>query len=984
MTSPAQSAVQNLLPVQAYFDAQDNFVTFIGQNKPFYATANPSQSGVNITDSTINSTTIGALVPSTGNFTNISTVTGTISTTPTGGNDIANKNYVDYAIAGASWKPPARAATTTNITLSGAQTIDTVAVVAGDTVLVKNQTNTAENGIYTVQTGSWTYFQGADTWNEYLGAIIYIESGGQATTAWYCTAQPGGTLGVTALQFFNLSFASGYTAGTGLTLLGTQFSITNTAVTANSYGSATQVGTFTVNAQGQLTLAGNTTITPAVSSLTGLGTGVATALGVNVGSTGSILVNGGALGTPASGNFSSGTFTWPTFNQNTTGTAAGLSTTLAIGSGGTGQTTASAAFNALSPITSTGDLIIGNGTNSATRLAIGANNYILTSNGTTATWAAAPTSMIYPSAGIANSTGSAWGTSYSTSGSGSVVALATGASLANPTISNYQIFTPTSAPSYAEGRLWYDSTAKALSYYNDVSSVNVHLGQDLIVKVINNTGSTIANGAPVYITGTSSGFSYPNIALAKADVASTSAVIGLTNGSIANGAVGYVTAQGGIDGVNTSSYTVGQVLYLSPYSAGQLMNTIPPTGITVQVGVVSYVDASAGKIYVKQTTPLAVPASIITGTVAVANGGTGQSSALVAGGVVYGASTTAMAITAAGTTGQVLTSNGAGAPTWAANAATVSITDDTTTNSTRYPLFSAITTGNITTEYTSSTKFQFNPSTGVLTTSGHTLNGTGGLFAGDFSNATVASRNAFQTSTTNGSTGIYALPNGSSTAASWQATNNATPTNCSKILIATNGSTDVQLVSGINGSGTYLPMTFYNNGAEKARLSVAGGFSIGTTTDPGAGGLQVAGTANFTGSSSVLAAVFTNAAELVTVSATAATGTINYDVTTQSVLYYTTNASANWTVNFRASSGTSLNTAMATGQSLTVVFLVSQGATAYYNNAITIDGTSVTPKYQGGTAWSSGNASGIDAYSYTIVKTGSAAFTVFASQTQFK
>jgi hypothetical protein len=140
----------------------------------------------------------------------------------------------------------------------------------------------------------------------------------------------------------------------------------------------------------------------------------------------------------------------------------------------------------------------------------------------------------------------------------------------------------------------------------------------------------------------------------------------------------------------------------------------------------------------------------------------------------------------------------------------------------------------------------------------------------------------------------------------------------------------------------------------------------------------------FSGTSSAIASKFTNALELVTVSATAATGTINYDVTTQSVLYYTSNASANWTVNFRASSGTSLDTAMATGEAITVVFLVTQGSTAYYNNTVQIDGSSVTPKYQGGTAWTAGNASSIDAYSYTIVKTGSAAFTVFAAQTQFK
>lgn len=125
------------------------------------------------------------------------------------------------------------------------------------------------------------------------------------------------------------------------------------------------------------------------------------------------------------------------------------------------------------------------------------------------------------------------------------------------------------------------------------------------------------------------------------------------------------------------------------------------------------------------------------------------------------------------------------------------------------------------------------------------------------------------------------------------------------------------------------------------------------------------------------------ASETVTISATAATGTINYDVSTQSVLYYTSNASANWTTNFRGSSGASLNSLMSTGQSITVAFLVTQGGTAYYNNAFQVDGTSVTPKWQGGTAPSAGNASSIDIYSFTIVKTGSAAFTIFASQTKF-
>ena len=139
----------------------------------------------------------------------------------------------------------------------------------------------------------------------------------------------------------------------------------------------------------------------------------------------------------------------------------------------------------------------------------------------------------------------------------------------------------------------------------------------------------------------------------------------------------------------------------------------------------------------------------------------------------------------------------------------------------------------------------------------------------------------------------------------------------------------------------------------------------------------------FAGSSSTLSSKVSNSLEVATISATAATGTIAYDVTTQSVLYYTSNASANWTVNFRASSGTSLNTAMATGECVTVAFLVTQGGTAYYNSAVQVDGNAVTPKWQGGSAPTAGNASGIDSYVYTIVKTGAATFTVFASQTQF-
>ena len=124
--------------------------------------------------------------------------------------------------------------------------------------------------------------------------------------------------------------------------------------------------------------------------------------------------------------------------------------------------------------------------------------------------------------------------------------------------------------------------------------------------------------------------------------------------------------------------------------------------------------------------------------------------------------------------------------------------------------------------------------------------------------------------------------------------------------------------------------------------------------------------------------------EDVNVVASAATGTINFEFSTASVWYYTTNATANHTLNFRYSSGTSLSTALATGDAITLVWLNTNGATAYYPNVIQIDGSTVTPKWQGGTAPTQGNASSIDAYSFTIIKTAATpTYTVLASQTKF-
>ena len=217
-------------------------------------------------------------------------------------------------------------------------------------------------------------------------------------------------------------------------------------------------------------------------------------------------------------------------------------------------------------------------------------------------------------------------------------------------------------------------------------------------------------------------------------------------------------------------------------------------------------------------------------------------------------------------------------------------------------------------------------------------------------------------------TGTLPIANGGTGTTSTTFANLAT--NVTGTLPVGNGGTGATTLTGVlkgNGTGAFTAAT------------------AGTDFVAPATATTFTATQTFSGSTSTLAVVLNDAAEVATVSATAATGTIAYDITTQSVLYYTSNASANWTVNFRGSSGTSLNTLMATGESMTVAFLVTQGATAYYNSAVQVDGTTsgVTTRWLGG-APTAGNASGIDSYRYLIIKTGSAAYTVLASVTQFK
>jgi hypothetical protein len=352
--------------------------TMSTQNASAVAITGGTASGVTITSSSINSTTIGSGTAAAGTFTSVAMTTGTITTAPTSGNDIVNKEYADAIASGINFHQSCRLATTTALAsntynngasgvgatltanANGALSIDSVAVVAGNRVLIKNEVNQATNGVYVVtQTGSAgtpyiltraSDFDTAGTGVDKIdqGDFFLITAGTtQANTSWVQQTPLPIIVGTTAIVFTQFGAPLTYTAGTGLTESPAYtFNIANTAVTAGTYGSASQVPVFAVNAQGQLTLVTNTSIAIAAGAVSGLAASATTDTTNAANITSGTLPTGRLSGSYA-GITGTGTLTAGTWNATAIGTAyggTGLTATptngqLAIGNG-TGYTLA--------------------------------------------------------------------------------------------------------------------------------------------------------------------------------------------------------------------------------------------------------------------------------------------------------------------------------------------------------------------------------------------------------------------------------------------------------------------------------------------------------------------------------------------------------------------------------------------------------------------------------------------------------------------
>ena len=716
----ANQQTTNIVPVQGVFDPEPTFAIqyLVGPaGTPFFAPISPIQSGLTITNSTIDSSIIGGNSPAAAYFT-----TAQVAATPTADQDVANKAYVDSVAQGLDIKASCLYTTTGNITLSGLATQAngdwSSTLTAGDRILVKNQTNQAQNGIYAAALSGWTRTADMNNWAEVPGAFTFIEDGATlSATGWVTTAGSTGTIGVTNMPWTQFSGAGTYTAGNGLQLISNAFSVKLNGTSLDASSSGLRIST---------TWPGQTSITTLGTIGTGVwegsdvgvahgGTGASDAANARLNLSAAVL---GANNDITSMSAITGSIATPTYIQfNTT-------------------------QNPL-PTDATGRIYYDSNDQFQT-LAFQMNGNVVQKIGEEQFYRVKCSSAITKGQ-VVMFTGTLG------SSGGLTAAPATG--------------------------LTKDQSQYVLGLAAETGNTNdwifvVAFGE---VKNLNTTGGAEiwAQGDELYynpaVTG---GLTKIKPAVPNAIVLMAAVVNVGTNNGILFVRPTYGSVLGGTDG-NVQFGTLNNLDVLQYNGTGQYWTNAPASGLSVsyaatagsagsattagtatnlaggatgsvpyQTGAGATTFLSLGTLNYIMTAGASAPvwtdpASITVGNATNATNATTATN--LAGGAAAsipyqsGAGATAFLASAAGDAGKVLQSNGVSAPSWVTPVAYATVTDDTTTNATYYPLLANQTAGNLTTTYSSSTKLQFNPSTGTLTATGFAGLGSGltGLPAGE-------------------------------------------------------------------------------------------------------------------------------------------------------------------------------------------------------------------------------------------------------------
>ena len=706
----ASKQTTNIVPVQGVFGPEPTFTLqyFVGPaGTPFFPPIDPVQSGLTITNSTIDSSVIGGNTPAAAYFT-----TAQVAATPTADADVANKAYVDSVAQGLDIKASCLYTTTNNITLSGLSTQAggdwPSALTAGDRILVKNQTAQAQNGIYAASASGWTRTADMNNWSEVPGAFTFIEDGATlSSTGWVTTAGSTGTIGVTAMPWTQFSGAGTYTAGDGLQLISNAFSVKLNGTSLDASASGLRIST---------TWAGQTSIT----TLGTIGTGTWEATDIAV-------LHGGTGASDA-----------PTARTNLGAAASGANSDITSLSGLTGAiaTPTYIQFNTTQnplPTDATGRIYYDSSDqfqtlvfqmNGSAVQKIGEEQYYRVKCQGSIT-----KGQVVSFAGTVGASG------------GLIAKAAAGLTVDQ---SNYILGVATESGNNND---WIFVTA-----FGEVKNINTTGGAEAWV-----------DGQILYYNPLVTGGLTKTKPAAPNAIAVVAAVVhvGSSNGILFVRPT-YGSVLGGTDG-NVQFGTLNNLDVIQYNSTGQYWQNVPASGLSVSYAATA---GSAGSATTATTaTNLAGglagslpyqtgagattflglgsstyiltagasspawtdPASITVGTATNATNATTATN--LAGGAAASipyqsaSGTTAFLASGAGDVGKVLQSNGTSAPSWVTPTAYATVTDDTTSGTTFYPLIANQTTGSLTTEYVSSTKLQFVPSTGILTATGFSGSG---------------------------------------------------------------------------------------------------------------------------------------------------------------------------------------------------------------------------------------------------------------------